>query len=175
MAGENSVRVSSTRSLRKNTRGDSPTGNARLTHVQGGPKTPLLHRIVPTIFDPHLHTSDTTRSAWDTFLRVARGGVAGNYIRVMVDEFDISTRGEMVLPLSELCEDVNALGQSSKRYGQWYAHLHAVHASSVSVVIVGSGYSQGDCARVTNLDGQRPPSGLAGNVCGSSPGRTQTL
>ena len=113
-AGENSVYVSSTHSPRKNTRGNSPTGNARLAHAQGGPKTPLLHRIVPTILDPHLHTSDTTGSARDTFLWAAKSEVVGNYVWVMVDEFGISTRDEMVLPLSELCE---ALGQSSKHYG----------------------------------------------------------
>jgi len=32
--------------------------------------------------------------------------------------FDIPTQGEIDLPLSDPCEDVNAPGQSSERYGR---------------------------------------------------------
>ena len=61
--------------------------------------------------------------------------------------FDILTQGEMNLPLSEFCEDVNVPGQFFKRYGRrkvgTHAHLHAAHAPGVLVAIgAEEGYSQ---------------------------------
>ena len=75
-AGERKVSASVSHApLRKITRDDSPAGNARLAHAQGGPNTSLLHRAVATVFDPHLHASDTAGSAWNTFLQETKRAV----------------------------------------------------------------------------------------------------
>ena len=136
---EKGVRFSSTHSLPKAARGDSPTGDTRLTHGQNASDTPLLYRTVPTIFDPQIHTSDTTRSARDAFLREIKREVVGNCIRETVDETQFfNTSWDGFTTFRALCRrqyyrpifrDPWTVGIGT------YAHLHAPHARSVFLAI----------------------------------------
>ena len=68
--------------------GNSPTRNTRLTHSQGFPDSPLLHRGVKAILDAQLRASDATWSTRDASLRGRRTFV-GKTVRGKS-----STRGE---------------------------------------------------------------------------------
>ena len=67
---------------------NSPTRDTRLTHPQGVPNSPLLHRGVKAILDAQLRASGATLSTRDAFLR-GRSTFVGKIVRGKS-----STRGE---------------------------------------------------------------------------------